>query len=59
MATHKKLIPTYIKVDTNKGLKYAPAYKIGDDDNAAKPIFHRGKLVLFHTPQEALNYLNE
>ena len=59
MATHKKLIPTYIGVFVDeKTLKYAPAYKIGEDDNTPKPIYERGEPVLFDTPQEALNYLN-
>ena len=56
----KKLIPTYIGVFVDeKTLKYAPAYKIGEDDNIPKPIIENGSYVYFDTPQEALNYLNK
>lgn len=54
-----KIIPTYIEVEQDKKIKYIPAYKIGEEDNNPAQIYRRGKPLLFDTPQEALNYLNE
>ena len=57
MATHKKLIPTYIKKEQDGRIKYIPAYKLCKDSEPIK-VCTGEEQELFDTPQEALNYLN-
>ena len=58
MATHKKLIPTYIKKEQDGRIKYIPAYKLCKDSEPIK-VCTGEEQEIFDTPQEALNYLNE
>ena len=58
MATHKKLIPTYIEKEQDGRIKYIPAYMF-EHQKEIYVSYWENELVLFDTPQEALNYLNE
>lgn len=54
-----KLIPTCTGFIVDGFLKYAPAYKIGENDNTPKPIIQEEKYIYFDTEEEALKYIKD